>query len=44
MGKVGVRECMIKIYYLQTILMTSGNWDLGIGRDQSIAKTLATQK
>lgn len=44
MGKVGLGECMIKIYYLQAILMTSGNWDLGIGRDQSIAKTLATQK
>lgn len=37
-------KCMIKIYYLQKILMTSGNWDLGIGRDWSIAKTLATQK
>lgn len=24
--------------------MTSGNWDLGIGKDWSIAKTLATQK
>lgn len=44
MGKGGVGECMIRIYNLQTILMTSGNWDFGIGRDQSIAETLTTQK